>query len=133
MNVHATLVAARALIEDPAHWAQGSYARDELGNGVVNTLDLACCYCAEGAVCTALGVRATPKHIEDEGPALQSFAYLRASAILLMKRAGVSPRSGYHPDVDLNDGNVRLPGLTAHEATLAMFDDAITSALEARA
>jgi hypothetical protein len=132
MRVHETLVAARALIATPETWAQGSYARDRLGNGVRVDAPEACCRCAEGAVCTALGVPATPLHIEDEGAALGVFALLRQSAILLMKRAGVRPRVGYHPDVDLNDGNVLIPGLTPHEAVLAMFDDAISSAIEAR-
>jgi hypothetical protein len=133
MNVHDTLVAARALIATTETWAQGSYAKDELGNPVKVDAPEACCRCAEGAVCTVMGVPALPMHIEDEGAAVKVFDFLRQSAILLMKRSGVQPRSGYHPDVDLNDGHVLLPGLTPHEATLAMFDGAISSALEARA
>lgn len=133
MNVHATLVAARALIATPETWAQGTYARDGLGNAVSTMSQEACCRCAEGAVCTALNISTFSTTVEDDNDAVRAFDFLRRSAILLMKRDGKDPRSGYHPDVDLNDGNVLLTDLTPHQATMAMFDGAITSALEARA
>jgi hypothetical protein len=132
MHIHDTLVAARALIDTPETWAQGTYARDSLGNGVSTMAPEACCRCAEGAVCTALNISTSNAIVEDDNDAVRAFGFLRASAILLMKREGKSPRPGYHPDVDLNDGSVRLSGLTPHQAVMAMFDGAISSALEAR-
>jgi hypothetical protein len=39
------LVAARALIADPAHWTQGSYARDAAGHRVGENSAEATCWC----------------------------------------------------------------------------------------
>ena len=52
MKVHfeiEKLIAARALIEDPAHWCQGANALDAAGNVCPTRSPEAVCWCAHGA------------------------------------------------------------------------------------
>ena len=45
----AGLRAVRALIEDPARWCQGSWAKDAAGQGVDEESPTACRWCLDGA------------------------------------------------------------------------------------
>jgi hypothetical protein len=105
------LTAARALIQDPAHWTQGSFARDEHGHDVDALAPTAQCFCAYGAI-----VKVTNKDTLRHNPA---GPFLRSAAAAL---CGVP-----HP-ADLNDGVNHAPGLTPHQAVLKMFDLAIEEA-----
>lgn len=48
------LIAARALIEDPDHWCQGTHALNAAGQPCPTRSEFAVCWCAQGA-CWACG------------------------------------------------------------------------------
>jgi hypothetical protein len=51
MSAANNLRAARALIEDPKHWTQGSYGLDSSGHGVsTRRINEAVCFCSWGAL-----------------------------------------------------------------------------------
>lgn len=50
MTCREVLVAARALIADPKHWAKHSFALNKRGKPVSATSHSATCFCALGAV-----------------------------------------------------------------------------------
>ncbi len=45
-----TLIAAKALIEDEAHWTRKAYARNQAGKPVPTVNETACQFCAIGAL-----------------------------------------------------------------------------------
>lgn len=53
------LIAARALIEDPSHWCQGSGALNASGESVPTRSAEAVCWCAQGA-CWACDANESP-------------------------------------------------------------------------
>lgn len=65
MNTKETLLAARKLIENPAHWAKGEFARDADGNAVAIHDASAVCFCAVGAIRHAAGRFANTKEVRD--------------------------------------------------------------------
>lgn len=56
MNTVEVLKAARALIADEAHWAQGFYAVNADGNVTDPFCEDACKFCSVGAVANVLGI-----------------------------------------------------------------------------
>jgi hypothetical protein len=50
MTTHSLLVAARALITDPAKWTRGTFARDANGETVAPRDTAAVCWCSIGAL-----------------------------------------------------------------------------------
>jgi hypothetical protein len=100
---------ARALLEDPAHWTQGSFARDKDGAPApMNDPDVAVAWCAMGALYAT--------HSEPGGR-LMAFRFLTEAGPM-----ATVPRS------DLTRYNDNLPD---HGALLAWFDRAIALAEQA--
>lgn len=55
MNVHDTLVAARAVIAKPENWTINALARDKHNEPTHANADDAVCFCAAGAIRKAVG------------------------------------------------------------------------------
>jgi len=113
------LIAARALIADPAHWTQGAYARqtDQFGDFAEVLSPDAKCFCALGALSRAAGID-DPLRV-DEAPEYR----------LLQNAVGKLTNGRCHYIPTVNDGYARLPGdLTPHEGVLKMYDMAIEEA-----
>ena len=94
------LKAARELISDPAHWTQGSEARDEKGDPVLARSKGARCFCAVGALISASG----------KAPWKRPLEALRSEL----------PKPIFYVS-DFNDTG-------SHEEVLALFDRAIERA-----
>jgi hypothetical protein len=101
----AVISAARSLIADPAHWCQGTYARDNRGYPI-NPIDPdACSWCALGALArAAVDVGASPG--------------TGAGAVDILYR--VSDSASTVVGVNDRDG---------HEAVIALFDRALAADL----
>jgi hypothetical protein len=56
MSIRETLTKARALIADPTHWTEGTFARKSDGIETGWLDPEACCFCAEGAIMKACEV-----------------------------------------------------------------------------
>lgn len=102
MKVSEALVRAKALIEDPAHWIQGYFAKDV--NGFVVSLygNDACCFCASGA---------QQRACVDDPVCAQAEKALKDAAYVLFNRLSV---------VSVNDDRDRK-----HEDIMRLFDRAI--------
>jgi hypothetical protein len=100
------LVAARKLIEDPAHWTQGSYARDAAGNKVSENSPKATCWCTMGALYKVSGCHGV-------------FTGAGGRAIEVLARAAWDE---YHRGV------VVLNDQFGHKAVMQVFDKAIVAA-----
>lgn len=96
-----TMIAARAVIENPAHWCQGNMAVDWQGNEVAPNDPNAIRHCAEGALCK---VADQPYGLDYDLSSL-----LNDAADILF---------GIADFVEINDRN-------GHAAILAVFDRAI--------
>ena len=92
------LRAAKAKIEDPAHWCQGEYAKDALGQRASEYSDEACAWCAMGAF-----------HTIDNGSSYDAFRSLAKAANEIHQGWGI-------PNVNDN---------TDHATVMRMFDRAI--------
>jgi hypothetical protein len=103
MSLRDNLIAARALIADPKNWGQGDYAMTREGVSVSPISKDAACFCSYGAVAHAAG---------QEFPEAERTA-LRSAARRLYGNA---------------KGPITVNDNLGHEATLAMFDDAISHA-----
>lgn len=114
------LIAARALIADPAHWTQGAYARESPFGDYADVQSAeAKCFCGLGALSRAAGIE-DPLAV-DEVPEYR----------LLQRAVGklTDGRCNFVPSI--NDGYARLPdGLTPHEGVLKLYDLAIEEARE---
>lgn len=100
----ATLVAARALIETPAQWLQGTYAQTAAGLYVSSFSQNAVCFCSVGAAKAASGI--------DDG-----FTYLDVTAALRKALRTIGWTDGV---IAYNDDDSRT-----HAEVLAVWDKAI--------
>jgi hypothetical protein len=109
-----TLIAARELIADPAHWLQGAMARNGRGEPVDARAPVACRWCAMGA-------------IRKEAP--DDVTRGMATRAVNIKAESM----GFWSIVNVNDAYTFRPGKLrdqAHAATLMVFDLAIGEALK---
>lgn len=114
MTPHEILVDARALLTDPEHWTQGTFARDRRGYPVSAASENAVCWCTYGAL-----TKATP------GGELRSTEVFRAAHAVI----DLTVREmGFGSVVQLNDSYGHCgPGAKAqvHGTVLLAFDLAI--------
>ena len=61
MNTKEILIAARAKIQDSAHWTQGAMARDSSGEAINSKNPYAVCWCSTGAI-----VAVTPDQVKPQ-------------------------------------------------------------------
>lgn len=123
MTVKELLIAARAVIEDPANWCQGSYALDSTPHNVEPNDPNAVRFCALGALKRVSPERDTGRHglpiyrwVDDE---------VDEAHRILMDAA----EELYFADVvELNDF---MPGIgeSQHPKVLEMYDLAISAAV----
>jgi len=111
LNPLASLLAARALITDPANWTQEAYARNVRGDSVLPLDPDAKCFCTMGAMYRANGINGTDQHVPGRG-----FLNKAVRALQLDK-----PNLVATGPIDLNDH-------TDHATALEMFDVAIVLA-----
>lgn len=97
------LVAARAVIEDPANWTRGTLARTKNGVPTLATDPNACCFCAYGAVAKVLG--------QQDGNLYKD----------TMNALNISGQRCFRTDYVASIVNDTL----GHEAVLKVYDDAI--------
>jgi hypothetical protein len=126
MSLLENLIAARALIADREHWCQGANAQADTGAPVNIDSPDAYCFCANGALGRACGV----KEDTDYDDWTKSDAFDEASRALTAA-ANELFGSGY---VDVNDGadttadNHDAAYAEAHLQILRVFDHAIAKA-----
>ena len=99
MSVHENLIAAKALIGDPARWTRGALARDKAGVSVQTFSPEAVCWCAVGAV---YHVRGSDQAFSAEELALciaaQSLGWLDGDESMASERLNDFAKDG-HPQV----------------------------------
>ena len=100
-------IKAKAVIADPKHWTQGSYAKDAEGQASAPAKSDAVCWCSLGA----LDMVAHEEHAYDA----------RFAAIRYLTK--VSVECGYNDIPGLNDNS-------SHEAVMKAWDEAIKLAKE---
>ncbi len=96
------LIAAKALISDPAHWTQGEYSRNTDGRRTAHHDPAAVCWCAMGAIIRVLPLR----------------EYSRAVGVTETLAAWGAGGNSAADLVGFNDGHT-------HAEVLALFDKAI--------
>jgi hypothetical protein len=104
------LISARAKIEDPKNWCQGTLARDFTGSSVSETSLTACQWCAIGAIYSQ------PKHSVEIDHLLRSAQRLLSEAADLVV--------GTYSVILAND----YGGLGQHGIVLSIYDRAISLA-----
>lgn len=119
-KISETIAAARATIADYANWTQGTLARDVSGDPVTIRSTSAVCFCADGAVALAAGVQ-----LNVFGQWEKNDHYEETSQILREAAEKMTTKRSY---VNINDGCVRIPGKTPHEAILTCLDIGIALA-----
>ena len=103
MDTVEILEKARELISDESRWTQGSYAKDEKGEGTLPWREEAVCFCALGAI-----KKAGNFHDDCSEPAIFLGRVLRDDM-------------GLHSVDEYNDSH-------SHADVLALFDRAIAAA-----
>ena len=101
------LIKAKAVIADPKHWTQGSYAKDAEGRNVGPAKPDAVCWCSIGAI---------DKVAHEESTYAARFAATRYLAV-------VSDKYGYSGITDFNDNS-------SHKVVMKAWDKAIKLAKE---
>lgn len=111
MNVLELLEAGRAIIADPAHWAQDTFAYDADGKEVWSTSPTAVCWCSVGVLHKVVSDVQTPSPLDGD---------LRCEAEHMLSRA--SRKDGANQSIAwFNDSHT-------HAEVLAVWDIAITEA-----
>lgn len=112
MSIRETLTKARALIADPAHWAEGALARKSNGTEIGWLDPEACCFCGEGAIMKACEVK-----FHQGNPS--NYAAYRA-AMNFLQYGDVQEQAGLpsHMVPTINDD-------LGHAAILKLFDKGI--------
>lgn len=113
MKISETLIQARALIEDEAHWTQGFYAQItkapfvvDVQCGVLNRQ--ASCYCSLGAVTKVAYTKGKPG--EDFNLSMKGREYLHKAA----------RRKGFISMIELNDTGIHADVLKAFDLAIEM-------------
>jgi hypothetical protein len=117
-NELSILVAARAVIKDPAKWTQGRLARDAAGEAYDDVTEPnVTCYCAFGALCLAAGMRNGMTFHRSE-PGQRALDLLEDAALRLF------PETKSAVELRLT----RLNDDLGHEAVMSVFSEAILNA-----
>lgn len=111
MNTQELLIKAKAIIADPAHWTQGTYAKTDKGLRTDTVASDATCFCSIGACYKVTG---TSLH-DDEQVAQERIS----GAWTLLDKAA-----------DMYGGIVQVNDHYSHDLVLTMFDEAIRLAGE---
>ncbi|MEH2517432.1 hypothetical protein V1279_003005 [Bradyrhizobium sp. AZCC 1610] len=122
-KISETLIAARAIIADPAHWTKHAHARDAAGEPVTLDAPNATCFCLDGAIAKASDV-----HIDAFGHWVRDEHYFKTSEFL---RGVLQEASGKHSYVAVNDGSAYCNDETGHPGVLALLDLGIEKAKQA--
>lgn len=124
-QVRDDLIAARLLIEDPMNWTQNAYARDDEGYTVPPESPLARCWCATGAIWSAVGLNpnggGSRSEIDRASRALVALSTVEGVAGAAMVLIVNDGRRRGRREI----GELAVPG--THPAVMAMFDAAIRS------
>lgn len=120
MLISETLTAAKAIIASPATWTQWHHAINEKRKSVRINDPEATCFCLDAAIAKAAGVK-----VNDAGGWDDTDHYHRTSECLRDVAEELTGQSSY---VGINDGEVQIEDLTAHEATLFLLDKGIEKA-----
>lgn len=118
------LINAKKLILDRKNWAQGDFAQDEHGEEVGTMSDKAKCFCSLGAVARAMDLNVgsdQPHIIPNNVVRLLD----RAAEMLFEKNRNPDETQSDPTIVELNDAEVIVADMDAHDAVLAAFDIAI--------
>jgi hypothetical protein len=120
MLISETLIAAKATIEPASAWTQHFHAINAEGESVrINEPD-ATCFCADAAIAKAAGVT-----VNDDGEWEGTDHY---DVVAEHLRAVAFEVTGQRSYVRVNDDQVQIGDMTAHQATLFLFDKGIERA-----
>jgi hypothetical protein len=118
-KISETLAAARATIADPKHWTQGAHARNAAGETVNLSDEDACCFCADGALALAAGVRS----MERSGIWIGDIVHYNAASDILCEAA--QRETGEYSFISVNDSSSLYPKEETHRRILTVMDRGI--------